>query len=98
MQPCPVHVPKPWTHSKPTKRVLLGRTLQRERDRLFAEQPLCVICEREGRVRAATIRDHIVPLEEGGLDVTENTQALCQSCSDAKTKEESKRGVRRLRG
>jgi len=72
-----------------------GRRLQRERARLFAAHPLCVICEAHGRVRAATIRDHTIPLAEGGEDVPENTQALCLECSDRKTAEESKRGVRR---
>ena len=43
----------------------------------------------------ATIRDHVVPLAEGGEDDEENVQPLCQDCSDAKTREESKRGQRR---
>jgi 5-methylcytosine-specific restriction protein A len=59
---------------------------------LFAEHPLCVVCERQGRVTVATIRDHIVPLAEGGTDAPTNIQALCQMCSDAKTAQEAKRG------
>ena len=88
---------KPWGRSKGEGRILKGRKLQRARKHLFSVQPLCVICEREGRVTVATIRDHIVPLAEGGLDVFENTQALCRECSDKKTAEESKRGKLRAR-
>lgn len=94
---CEEHKPlHTWIHSKETPR-LRGRTLQRERSRLFNEYPLCVECEKQGRVIAATQRDHIVPLAEGGQDTADNTQALCPSCHDKKTKEESKRG-RRARG
>jgi 5-methylcytosine-specific restriction protein A len=66
--------------------------LQQWRTQLFARQPLCVQCEAIGLVQAAVIRDHIVPLAEGGLDIPTNTQALCQACSDAKTQRESLRG------
>ena len=45
----------------------------------------------------ATIRDHIVPLAEGGRDTDDNTQALCEACSDTKTAAESQRGMRRAR-
>jgi 5-methylcytosine-specific restriction protein A len=62
---------------------------------LFAACPLCVICLALGRTSPSTIRDHLVPLAEGGRDDETNEQALCQDCSDAKTREESKRGVRR---
>jgi 5-methylcytosine-specific restriction protein A len=58
---------------------------------LFDAQPLCVVCARDGRVTAATIRDHLVPLAEGGTDAPTNIQALCQACSDAKTASESRR-------
>ena len=79
--------------SRPTR--IRGRQLQRLRARLFDEHPLCVLCRTRGRVVPATIRDHIVPLAEGGLDLESNVQALCQSCSDAKTAREAHRGVAR---
>ena len=50
-----------------------------------------------GRYRPATIRDHIVPLAEGGLDHDQNVQALCVACHDAKTQAESQRGQKRNR-
>lgn len=89
---CDEHKPlHAWVHSKETPR-LRGRKLQKERERLFNEQPLCVECERQGRVRAATQRDHIVPLAEGGQDVPGNIQGLCSECHSAKSQEEAKRG------
>lgn len=81
----------PWAQSA-DKRLFRGRKLQKERKILFDDQPLCVMCEAEGRVSVATIRDHIIPLAEGGRDVRENTQGVCSACHEAKTKDESKRG------
>ncbi len=56
-----------------------------------------MLCEQRGVVRLATIRDHIVPLAEGGLDHEDNVQAICQFCSDEKTHAEAARGQRRNR-
>jgi len=72
-----------------------GRRLQRARAQLFDEHPLCVQCQAEGRVTVACIRDHIVPLAEGGTDDRANVQPLCQRCSDLKTQREAARGMRR---
>lgn len=66
--------------------------MQRERKRLFAEQPLCVMCLARGVVRVATERDHIVPIAEGGPDERENTQALCSECNQVKGQSEAVRG------
>jgi 5-methylcytosine-specific restriction protein A len=66
------------------------------RKRLFAESPLCVLCAALGRARPATIRDHIVPLAEGGSDDDRNVQALCVDCSDTKTQREAERGLARV--
>lgn len=63
-----------------------GRKLQRERERLFRRQPLCVMCEAKGLIRAATQRDHIIPLCKGGTDAPDNIQALCDDCHAAKTR------------
>lgn len=45
----------------------------------------------------ATIRDHIIPLSQGGKDERENTQPLCADHHDAKTKLEAIEGARRAR-
>ena len=92
---CEAHRQEPWQSEAPRIR---GRRLQRLRASLFAERPLCAICEASGRVTLATIRDHIRPLAEGGRDEETNVQPLCQACSDVKTQQESARGARRSRG
>jgi len=69
-----------------------GRPLQRARARLFEHEPLCVRCQAAGRVVPATIRDHVVPLAEGGADLETNVQGLCAACHDAKTQLEARRG------
>jgi 5-methylcytosine-specific restriction protein A len=67
------------------------------RAKLFARQPLCVICRAEGRAKTVTQRDHVIPLAEGGLDDETNEQALCDDCHEAKSLAEAKRGRRRRR-
>lgn len=89
---CEQHKRPAWEGNNASKRVFKGRSLQRERDRLFSANPLCVECERMGRVSVAVIRDHVMPLGEGGEDVRENTQGLCKACSDKKSQQEARRG------
>jgi len=86
----------PWRSSSTPPRIR-GRRLQRLRRWLFERAPLCVMCQTHGRVSVATIRDHIVPLAEGGRDADDNVQPLCQACSDTKTAREAKRGTARNR-
>jgi 5-methylcytosine-specific restriction enzyme A len=88
---CEQHQPKPWADKQDLRR-FKGRHLQRERDRLFDQHPLCMECEKAGVVRASTQRDHIIPLAEGGLDIPENTQALCDDCHKLKSQAEAQRG------
>jgi 5-methylcytosine-specific restriction protein A len=99
---CTEHQAAPWrTANGPETPRIRGRQLQRMRIKLFARQPWCVGHLCDARVaqgqhrRPSTIRDHVIPLAEGGLDDESNEQGLCQECSDAKTREESKRGVKR---
>lgn len=89
---CTTHKRPAWSTRPvyPTKR-RSGRWLQARRQTLT----LCATCLQAGRVEAATIRDHIIPLAEGGLDVDENTQGLCDACHARKTATEAQRGVRR---
>lgn len=85
-----------WLTNGPSHPRIRGRALQRMRAALFVRFPWCVLCLKAGRGQVkATIRDHIIPLAEGGPDTNENCQAICQRCSDLKTREESERGVRR---
>lgn len=91
---CTQHVRTAWGSSHAVPRIR-GRRLQRIRQRLFDRSPLCVQCQKQGRTTIATIRDHVIPLAEGGVDDETNEQALCQMCSDVKTANESKRGQAR---
>lgn len=68
------------------------------RAELFASNPLCAECLRNGRVTPATQRDHVRPLAEGGTDDHGNVQGLCDACHDAKSKAEAERGRKRVRG
>jgi 5-methylcytosine-specific restriction protein A len=94
---CQVHVRQAWRNGPPPPRIR-GARLQRLRRQLFDASPLCVICEAAGRVTVATIRDHIVPLAEGGRDDASNSQPVCAECHTRKTAAEAKRGRRRNRG
>lgn len=90
---CAKH-PKPaWAVKKPTptKRIT-GRRLQRMRAELFATDPLCAECQRQGRVTVATQRDHITPLCDGGADDAGNVQGLCEPCHATKSQAEARRG------
>lgn len=90
---CPQHArpaSAPWNPDAPPR--IRGRALQQLRRALFDREPLCRLCAYHQRVTVATIRDHIVPMAEGGTEDSWNIQPLCQTCSDLKTHDESRRG------
>lgn len=64
-----------------------GSRWQKYRLRYLKEHPLCVRCQAEGRVVAATVVDHVIP--HRGDQVLfwskNNWQALCKTCHDRKT-------------
>lgn len=64
---------------------LRGRAAVDRRERWLREHPLCVECERQGRVTAATVPDHIVALVNGGPDTEDNLQSLCEEHHRIKT-------------
>ena len=55
--------------------------------RLQAE-PLCRMCKAEGKVRVATVPDHIKPLALGGTDTNDNIRCLCEEHHDIVTREQ----------
>jgi 5-methylcytosine-specific restriction enzyme A len=68
------------------------RRWRKARAAYLASHPICVHCEREGRVTAATVVDH-VERHEGQQDRlfwdVRNWQPLCKPCHDRKTREET---------
>lgn len=93
---CAKHPRQAWAKPATATKRITGRRLQAMRADLFARDPLCAECFRQGRVTLATQRDHIKALAEGGADDASNVQGLCATCHDAKTKAEAARGVRRI--
>lgn len=72
-----------WAKRPDAPKRMTGRPLQRARAALFARQPLCVLCEEQGRTTVATERDHIIPVALGGSDHESNIRALCHACNEA---------------
>ncbi|WP_370527740.1 HNH endonuclease [Comamonas sp. Tr-654] len=95
---CPKHPKQSWAKKPTAAKRITGRPLQRLRADLFAREPLCRECRRNGVVKLATQRDHIQSLEEGGTDTEDNVQPLCDDCHDIKSKAERARGVKRAWG
>lgn len=71
-----------------------SRTWRNLRKGFLNANPLCVECDRQGEVTAATVADHIVPIARGGAELDEkNLQPLCKKCHDSKSaRERSCRG------
>lgn len=65
-----------------------GRTWQRIRLQVLADEPLCRACQSQDRVTAAAEVDHIKPLHLGGTDERSNLQPLCAECHEQKTRAE----------
>jgi 5-methylcytosine-specific restriction protein A len=55
------------------------------RARVLRTNPLCVACQRKGRITIATEVDHITPLFKGGTDDEENLAGMCHQCHADKT-------------
>ena len=59
------------------------------RNRFIRSNPLCVMCEENGRVTPASMVDHITPIKDGGATLDErNLQSLCDPCHNSKTAQE----------
>nr|DAY00160.1 MAG TPA: HNH endonuclease [Caudoviricetes sp.] len=62
----------------------------------LAQNPLCVMCLKEGKYTPATVIDHIQPVTGGQKDPlfwrVDNHQALCRDCHSYKTRVIDKRG------
>ena len=68
---------------------LRGRAGQEQRKRrLKRTHGLCERCDAAGRIRAATVVDHVTPLKLGGSDDDANTRNLCDPCHVEVTSEQ----------
>ena len=76
-----------WDHKgKSDTRRGYGRQHAKQRAHLLAIEPLCRPCRAMGRVTAATIADHIIPLAQGATPYDfANLQPVCRDCHDRKT-------------
>lgn len=53
-------------------------------------EPLCRECKKHGRLVAAEVVDHVIPITKGGDELYDgNLQSLCKSCHNNKTSKES---------
>ncbi len=79
--------------NRPFRKLYNSVRWQRLRKRFLLEHPLCVECERLGRITPATVVDHIKP-HEGNPELfwnENNLQSLCKPCHDSKTAREDGR-------
>lgn len=67
---------------------------QRRRAAQLREHPLCAICEKLGRVTAATVADHVVPHRGDEASFWEGAlQSLCTSCHSSIKQQQEKSGT-----
>jgi 5-methylcytosine-specific restriction protein A len=67
---------------------------QRLRSQRLLLEPLCRLCAHQGRVRAATVVDHIVPHKGDAVLFWDrhNLQSLCKPCHDKDKQAEERNG------
>lgn len=64
------------------------------RARQLAEHPLCAMCEKQGKVTAASIADHVEPHRGDPVAFwTGKLQSLCKRCHDSAKQLKEKHGV-----
>lgn len=80
-----------WREGKSSTQRGYGYKWQKAREKFLKKNPLCVYCQRDGRVTAANVVDHITA-HRGDMKLfwkESNWQALCSSChSSVKQREE----------
>lgn len=69
-----------------TDRLYSTSRWQKIRKIKLARNPLCEMCQSDGRTTEAILVDHVEPVRDGGamFDIT-NLQSLCNQCHDVKT-------------
>ena len=78
--------PKPEVNPYNNEKRYSHSSYRRRRAVFMAANPLCVECESKGVIEAATVLDHIKPVEQGGsFHDADNWQALCVTCHARKS-------------
>lgn len=87
--------PSSWRSGKNSTQRGYGYKWQQARLGFLAKHPLCVYCQREGRVTEATVVDHKVP-HRGNMKLfwdQGNWAPLCASCHSSVKQAEEKQGL-----
>lgn len=74
------------------------KAYERARAWVLKHHPTCAICEIEGRLSAATVAHHIIPLSEGGTNSAANLLPCCDACHARMHSGERAALVARLKG
>ena len=95
-RPCP-HCKARRDASQPGVRERYGAGWDALARRVIAEEPLCRLCEADGRITASTQADHIVPVSVRPdlKQERSNLQGLCDRCHAAKSAAEARTRRRR---
>src|SRR5438093_948818 len=65
----------------PAERFYSTAEWQKARAAQLRSEPLCRVCAAAGRLTAASVVDHVVPVKQGGaIWDSENLQSLCNPC------------------
>jgi 5-methylcytosine-specific restriction enzyme A len=66
---------------------------RKRRARQLTEHPLCAMCEKQGKVTAATVADHVEPHRGDPVKFwTGKLQSLCPTCHSARKQMQEKHG------
>lgn len=84
-----------YNKARPARHELYNTTRWRKlRELKMSLSPLCEQCEREGRITAGELVDHIIPIEDGGAKFAlENLQTLCRACHNRKHSDSNRGGA-----
>lgn len=88
---------KPWIVAKKPKQwgqdhsIYNSDRWRRLRAIQLNNEPCCEECRRKGRIRAATVADHVIAIQDGGEAWNiDNLQSMCAPCHNRKSGKEKR--------